>query len=163
MGRQNNDFLRYNLLAICQSPLLTIARKLATSLATANALDELYTNAGSWDVPSPWTSFPDDRLSRFDLTRERILAQPSISTSLENKVNSPSFDLAAAKNLARKLYDEQEQLERQYVVEEATIAEAVEKFRMRGEDYTPAIHHWIRILAEKGVLRQLIQDMDELS
>jgi ubiquitin carboxyl-terminal hydrolase L5 len=163
MERENDDFMRYNLLAICQSPLLTIARQLSASLVTANILEEIYGDTESWDVHSPWAIFPNHRLARFDLTREQIIAESSLSGFPEDQPGIASVDLAAAKATAQRLHDEQKQLERQYVMEEATIAEAVEKFRMRGEDYTPAIHHWVRILAEKGVLRQLLQDMDDLS
>ncbi|KAI1363524.1 ubiquitin carboxyl-terminal hydrolase [Xylaria arbuscula] len=163
MGRQNDDFLRYNLLAICQSPLLTLSQQLAKSIAEANVLDDLYADSGSWDVPSLWARFPDHRLARFDLTRERIIEDSYLPIMIDTRLRDPSFDVAAAKDMALKLRDEQEDLERRYLIEQATIAEGVEKFRMRGEDYTPAIHQWVRILAEKGELRKLIQDIDELS
>ncbi|KAI1428956.1 ubiquitin carboxyl-terminal hydrolase [Xylaria sp. FL1777] len=162
MRRQNDEFLSFNLLAICQSPLVTLSRDLATSLATAKALDDVVTGSPSWDVPTPWETFPDDRLARFNLTREQILTQHAPHPSFDTRVSDPSFDLDAARKLAHELRTEQETLETQYVNEVATVDEAVEMIRARRHDYTPAVHQWVRVLAEKGVLRQLIQEMDSL-
>ncbi|KAJ2986944.1 hypothetical protein NUW58_g4787 [Xylaria curta] len=58
MRRQNNEFLNFNLLAVCRSPLLTISQSVASILATVKALD----------INDVWKSFPDDRLARFNLT-----------------------------------------------------------------------------------------------
>ncbi|KAI0431278.1 ubiquitin carboxyl-terminal hydrolase [Xylaria sp. FL1042] len=163
MRRQNNKFLSFNLVAICQSPLLTVSQNLATSLATAKALDDVVTGSPSWDVPTPWENFPDSRLERFNLTRGGILAEYSPHPSFDTRVNDPNFDLVAAQELAQELHVEQEALEAQYVNEEAAIDEAVEMIHARRRDYTPAVHQWLRILAEKGVLRQLIQEVNSLS
>ncbi|KAI3339337.1 ubiquitin carboxyl-terminal hydrolase [Ustulina deusta] len=162
MRRQNDEFLAFNLLAICQSPLLTLSRNLATSLATAKALDDVVTGSPSWDVPTPWENFPDAWLARFNLTREQILTQYSPHPSFDARVSDASFDIAAAQKLAHELRTEQEVLEAQYINEVATVDEAVEMIHARRRDYTPAIHQWVRVLAEKGVLRQLIQEMDSL-
>jgi ubiquitin carboxyl-terminal hydrolase L5 len=161
MSRQDDEFLNFNLLAICQSPLLTISQDLATSLATAKALDDVVvTGSPSWDddVPTPWTNFPDDRLARFNLTRDHILTQCSPRPSFDAQISDPAFNLAAAQKLAEELRVEQEALEAQYVAELATVDEAVDMISGRQRDYTPAVHQWLRILAEKGVLRELIQE-----
>ncbi|KAI0542400.1 ubiquitin carboxyl-terminal hydrolase [Xylaria digitata] len=157
MRRQNNDFLSFNLLAICQSPLVTISRNLATSFATTKALDEVVAGAPSWE------NFHDDRLARFNLTREQILTQYSPHPSFDARVNDPNFDLAAARKFAEELRTEQEALEAQYIVEVGTVDEAVEMIRARRRDYTPAVHEWVRVLAEAGVLRELIEEMDSPS
>ncbi|KAI3319906.1 cysteine proteinase [Xylariaceae sp. AK1471] len=162
MARQDDEFLSFNLLAICQSPLLTITQELATSLATAKALDDVVSGGSSWNVPNPWSHFPDDRLARFNLTRDQILAEYSPRPSFETEISDPRFNLAAAQKLAEELCAEQEALEAQYVAEVATVEEAVEMIRARQRDYTPAVHQWLRVLAEKGVLRELIQDMDSV-
>ncbi|KAJ8115533.1 hypothetical protein ONZ43_g4645 [Nemania bipapillata] len=159
MSRQNDEFLSFNLLAVCQSPLLTLSHNLATSLATAKALEDVANGHSSWDVTTPWKDFPSDRLARFNLTREQILAQflPD-----DSRVRGANSDIAAARKLAEELRTEQEALEAQYFAETATVDEAVDMIRARQRDYTPAIHQWVRILAEKGVLRTLIQEMDSL-
>jgi ubiquitin carboxyl-terminal hydrolase L5 len=160
MARQEDEFLSFNLLAICQSPLLTITQALATNLATAKALDDVVSGGSSWNVPNPWSHFPDDRLARFNLRRDQILAEYSPRPSLKNQMSDPGFTLAAAQKLAEELCAEQEVLEAQYIAEVATVDEAVEMIRARQRDYTPAVHQWLRVLAEKGVLRGLIQEMD---
>ncbi|TGJ78563.1 hypothetical protein E0Z10_g10200 [Xylaria hypoxylon] len=131
MRRQNDEFLSFNLLAICQSPLLTLSQNLATSLATAKALDDVVTGSPSWEVPTPWENFPDDRLVRFNLTREQILTQYSPHPSFDTRVNDPSFDLVAAQKLAEELRAEQEVLEAQYIAEVAAVDEAVDMIRAR--------------------------------
>ncbi|KAI0969144.1 ubiquitin carboxyl-terminal hydrolase [Xylaria arbuscula] len=162
MARQNNKFLSFNLLAICEPPLLTISRDLATSLATAKALDDVVTGSPSWDVPTPWESFPDTRLTRFNLTREQILSQFSPHPSFDARVSDPCFDIVAAQKYAHELGAQQEALEAQYVNEVATVDETVEMIRARRHDYTPAVHQWVRLLSEKGILRQFVQEMDSL-
>ncbi|KAI8627587.1 cysteine proteinase [Xylariaceae sp. FL1651] len=163
MMRRDDEFLSFNLLAICQSPLLTISQKLAASLATTDAVSGMFSRNPVWNVPSPWLSFPDDRLARFNLTRNEITTNHSPPPHVATQISDPSFDLAAAQKLVGELRTEQEALEAQYVAELATIDEAVEMIRGRQRDYTPAVHQWVRILAEKGVLRELIQEMDSLA
>ncbi|KAI1826330.1 cysteine proteinase [Xylaria intraflava] len=160
MMRQDDEFLSFNLLAICQSPLLGLSQKLATSIAMAKALDDLVSGGPSWDIPSPWTHFTNERLGVFNLTRDHILANYPPPPSFEAEVNDPNFNLSAARDLAEKLRAEQEMLEAQYLAELATVDETVDMIRARQRDYTPAVHQWVHILAEKGVLRQLIQEMD---
>lgn len=161
MGRQNDEFLSFNLLAVCQSPLMTLSRTFATSLSTAHALNSTFGNSLLWNVPAPWTDFPDDRLARFDLTREKILSEFPPDTS---RIDGPSGDATTtgARKLAADLRGEQEALEARYVAEVAAVEEAVDMIRARQRDYTPAVHAWVRVLAEKGVLRELIQEMDSL-
>lgn len=167
MGRQNDEFLWYNLLAVCQSPLTTLSRDLATSLSTANALNGAFGSSSSasppWDVPAPWTDFPDDRLARFDLTRGKILSEfPPDAARIDGLDRDDDAAAATARKLAADLRVEQGALEARYVAEVATVEEAVDMIRARQRDYTPAVHAWVRVLAEKGVLRELIQEMDAL-
>ncbi|KAI1735135.1 cysteine proteinase [Xylaria scruposa] len=140
MARQDDAYPSFNLLAVCQSPLLTLSQSLARFLATAKALD----------FSDIWKSFPDERLARFGLDREKILAEFS----------SPPDD--ARKWTREELRAEIETLEAHYVEEEATVHDAVDMIRARQRDYTPAVHQWVRLLADKGVLRELIQKMDPL-
>ncbi|KAI0190732.1 ubiquitin carboxyl-terminal hydrolase [Xylaria flabelliformis] len=141
MARQDDAYPSFNLLAICQSPLLTFSQSLARNLAIAKALD----------FSDIWKGFSDERLARFGLNREQILAEFS----------PPSPD-DAQKRTREELRTEIEALEARYVEEEATVHDAVDMIRARQRDYTPAVHQWVRILADKGVLRELIQETDSL-
>ncbi|KAI0550948.1 cysteine proteinase [Xylaria curta] len=138
MARQDDAYPSFNLLAVCQSPLLTFSQRLARFLAAAKALD----------FSDIWQSFPDERLARFGLDREKILAEFS----------SPPDD--THKWTQEELRAEIDTLEAHYVEEEATVHDAVDMIRARQRDYTPAVHQWVRLLADKGVLREMIQKMD---
>lgn len=138
MRRHDDGNRSFNLLAICQSPLLTLSQSLARSLATAKAL-------GVSDV---WKSFPDERLARLNLNREQILAE--FSSSPPNNAQTLTGE---------ELHAKTEALEARYVEEVAAVHDAVEMNRARQRDYTPAVHQWVRVLAEKGVLRELIQEV----
>ncbi|KAI1814140.1 cysteine proteinase [Poronia punctata] len=157
MANQDNEYLSFNLLATCQSPLLTTSQQLGKSLATSLALANLH----NWPLDSIWGRFTDDEyLARFGLTREKILANFSPHKSFKERANRPDFDIKAAERLAEELRTEQDSLDARHAAELATVDEAIEMIRGRRRDYTPAIHKWVRILAEKGVLEDLIRDVD---
>ncbi|KAI0836162.1 cysteine proteinase [Hypoxylon sp. FL0890] len=156
---RNSEFSSYSLLAICQSPLDTLAGDLATSLASSRALHELYSANPIWTVPDPFKTFSDERLAQRNLTSEGI-AGLQLPMSFLVKTSQPNFGPAEASTLAQELRTEQDALDAQYVAELAAVDETVEMIRGRQRDYTPAIHQWVRALAEKGVLRELIQGMD---
>ncbi|KAI8965536.1 cysteine proteinase [Daldinia sp. FL1419] len=156
---RNSDFSSYSLLAICQSPLNALSKDLATSLACSHALHELYSGNLNWTVPDPFKAFPASHLAERNLTREGISAT-TLPDTYTAKTSHPDFDATDALNLAKDLRTEQDSLDAQYVAELAAVDEAVDIIRGRQRDYTPAIHHWVRALAEKGVLRGLIQEME---
>lgn len=154
-----NEALAYNLLAVCQSPLTTISRSMAANLASARALDGLFQGNPAWTVPDPSNTLPETRLARLGLTREAVAATP-VPPVLVAETGKPGFGMAAAEKLARDLQAEREALEAEHAAEMATVEEAVAMIRGRQRDYTPAIHEWVSILAEKGALRGLISEAD---
>ncbi|KAK6952624.1 hypothetical protein Daesc_004914 [Daldinia eschscholtzii] len=156
---RNSEFSSYSLLAICQSPLDTLSKELATSLACSHALHELYKGNTKWTVPDPFAAFPASHLAQRNLTHEYISSSVEPPASYTSRTSHPDFNADDALKLAQELRTEQDSLDAQYVAELATVDEAVDIIRGRQRDYTPAIHHWVRALAEKGVLRGLIQEM----
>ncbi|KAI2627534.1 cysteine proteinase [Hypoxylon sp. NC1633] len=156
---RNSNFSSYSLLSICHSPLKTLSNELAASLACSHALDKLYSGNPTWSVSDPFKTFDDARLAQLNLTREGI-AGLELPASFTTKTGEIDFGPAEALELAGKLKAEQDSLDAQHVVELATVDEAVEMVRGRQRDYTPAIHQWVRALAEKGALRELILEMD---
>lgn len=155
---RNSEIPEFSLLAICQSPLQTLAKEFATSLACSHALHELYSGNTNWTVPDPFKAFPASHLAQRNLTREDITSQ-ELPDLYRIRTSHPDFNSDEALKLGKELRTEQDSLDAQYVAELATVDEAVDIIRGRQRDYTPAIHHWVRALAEKGVLRGLIQDM----
>ncbi|KAH9997452.1 cysteine proteinase [Xylariaceae sp. FL0662B] len=147
----SNEFASYNLLAICQSPLQALSRSLASNLACSRALDELFGGSPSWSAASP---SPSKTFLPPDSGGETLPAEFTAATS------RPDFDFAAALALAGDLRARRETLDAQRVAELAAVDEAVQTIRGRQRDYTPAVHQWVRVLADKGVLRELIQEVD---
>ncbi|KAI1105422.1 cysteine proteinase [Jackrogersella minutella] len=158
MGRNSEDS-SYSLLAICQSPLKTLAGELATSLSRSHALHSRFGGDKAWTAPDPFETFTDARLAQLNLSRAKVASLKPPDSFLA-QTSSPDFGPAEALALAKDLRTEQDFLDVQYVAELATVDEAVETVRGRQRDYTPAVHQWVRSLAEKGVLRGLIQETD---
>ncbi|KAI1090504.1 cysteine proteinase [Rostrohypoxylon terebratum] len=155
---RNSEMSSYSLLAICQSPLKTLCMELATSLACSRTLQEHFSKDPAWTVPDPNEIFTDMRPEQRNMTSEH-LEKAVLPESFTSRISQPDFDTAAALQSAQELKTEQESLNAQYVAELSAVDEAVETVRGRQRDYTPAIHQWVKALAEKGVLRELIQEM----
>ncbi|KAI0893187.1 cysteine proteinase [Annulohypoxylon nitens] len=155
---RNSEMSSYSLLAICQSPLKTLCIELATSLACSRTLQERFGKDPTWTVPDSNEIFTDMRPEQRNMISEH-LEKAVLPESFMSRIGQPDFDTAAALQLAQELKTEQESLNAQYVAELASVDEAVETVRGRQRDYTPAIHQWVKALAEKGVLRELIQEM----
>ncbi|KAI1458521.1 cysteine proteinase [Annulohypoxylon moriforme] len=155
---RNSEFSSYSLLAICQSPLKTFCIELATSLACSRTLHKRFNSDPAWTVPDPLDIFADMRPEQRNMTSEH-LEKAELTESFATRTSRPDFDTAAALELAQELKTEQESLNAQYVAELASVDEAVETVRGRQRDYTPAIHQWVKALAEKGVLREFIQEI----
>ncbi|KAI1319579.1 cysteine proteinase [Xylariaceae sp. FL0255] len=152
MSRRDDEFLAFNLLAVCQSPISALTDELAVNLASADALCK---KIDSVNVPK----FSADRLKRFRLTHEKVVDYLPPSSFME-RISASDFDAKTGQEMADELRAEQDRLEAEYVIEMTTIDEAVGMIRGRQRDYTPAVHQWLRILAEKGALRELIQAFD---
>lgn len=112
----------------------------------------------------------DAHLSGFQLDVDDILAvevgngvggetaSPS-SSSPSPTSSSPPFpdDANAAIELWDRLCAEQKKLRAEYEAEEVMGGLGAEALLGRTKDYTPAVHEWVRRLAEKGALRELYE------
>lgn len=96
---------------------------------------------------------PETHLAQFGLTPEAIAATPVPPELI-------AADVEAARKRAQDLRMERDALEAEHAAEVATVDEAVSMIRGRQLDYTPAIHEWVSILAEKGALRELIAEIE---
>ncbi|KAI1385232.1 cysteine proteinase [Hypoxylon trugodes] len=153
-----NEFAPFSLLAISNSPLLTLSRKLSISLACSHTLHELFSKDPAWVYPDPFETYNDERLDRLFIERDQIVSlEPD---DFKVIVSQPGFTVYKALKYARSLQEEQEVFDAKYAVELAAAEDALETIRGRQRDYTPAIHEWVKVLAEKGVLRELILEMD---
>lgn len=130
---------------------------MATNLASARALETLIqgsrsptTTTAAAAAPDP---LPETHLAQFGLTPEAIAATPVPPELI-------AADVEAARKRAQDLRMEHDALEAEHAAEVATVDEAVSMIRGRQLDYTPAIHEWVSILAEKGALRELIAEIE---
>ncbi|KAI1631131.1 cysteine proteinase [Biscogniauxia mediterranea] len=98
----SSDYLSFNLLALCHSPLGTLTRALSTSLRCSHALHTHFSSSSATiTIPSPFQTFSPDRLSKLSprLTRENILffppspSSPSSSFSSSSSSSSPNHHL----------------------------------------------------------------------
>ncbi|KAI0474981.1 ubiquitin carboxyl-terminal hydrolase [Xylariaceae sp. FL0804] len=237
-------FLSFNLLAVCQSPLVRLGAELAARVARLHRLHARFAGDPRWDdLPAPALTFTDERLAAlrrggfilpldslcsqaaaaaaanddlvvkdpndddyYSLKRDLAAADELIrakddemevaaasaaaaaanahdhplngsnsnstnsdnshhdssSSSITPAAQSASRDrdlLAAARPLAQQLHAGAEAVEARCAAELAAQAEAVAALRRRQRDYTPAVHAWVRLLAEKGVLRGMIREL----
>ena len=137
-----DEALSFNLLAICRSPLAIITQALAANTAACRALDTRFGNDAAWTpTVAPGSDSPP----------------PSTAAAeAEAEAEEAPTDIGAARQRAQELEERRAALQAQRAVETAAAHEAVALIRARQRDYTPAIHEWVAILAEKGALRELI-------
>ena len=136
-----DEALSFNLLAICRSPLASITQALAANTAACRALDTRFENDAAWTpAVAPGSDSPP----------------PSTAAAAEAEAEEAPTDIETARQRAQELEERRAALQAQRAVETAAAHEAVALIRARQRDYTPAIHEWVAILAEKGALRELI-------
>ena len=139
-----DEALSFNLLAVCRSPLASITQALAANTAASRALDARFGSDAAWtSTPAATGDSPP----------------PSAAAGAEVEEGNIT-DIDAARQRALELGERRAALQAQRAVETATAHEAVTLIRGRQRDYTPAIHEWVAILAEKGALRELIAAAD---
>lgn len=150
---------QYNLLAVCQSPLKALSSELGTNYACGRYLHEAGHMIPTWGVPDPLKDVSDAQLAEYNLTRAAINALHPPPDFLK-QVMREDFDAHAARKLASELENRRLFLITQHAngLDKANLA--VDVIRGRQRDFTPAVHRWARVLAEKGMLRQMIRDMD---
>ncbi|KAI1763696.1 cysteine proteinase [Hypoxylon sp. FL1150] len=156
---RNSEYSSYNLLAICQSPLKGRTREFGTRLYSCLALHKRDFGGNPSDrVPDPFETFPQSRLARLGLSITSIHQSFAPTACLKRRMEEPGFDNTKALALAKDFISECESLEVLVIAERESIHEMMGRFRSRQHDHTPGIHQWVRALAQKGVLRELIQE-----
>ena len=176
--------LSFNLLAMCRSPLLGLRRALAANVREMAALH----HAMSRQDPDAWKAAlaagghspdSDGCLSAADeagLAAYGLTPADTTTTTADrdpadpNNAQQPSAEEQPTAALATTTQDgaaarladlalRQRQLRSEYRGELAAQAEDEERVRGRRQDWTPAIHAWVRRLAEHGVLQELAEEV----
>ncbi|KAF4456593.1 hypothetical protein F53441_1337 [Fusarium austroafricanum] len=153
--------LSFNLLALCQSPLATHSQTIAYAAAS---LQYLHANVESFakfkDLISaeeaPLDIEDESHLSELNLTRSDV-ANAQIPESLQEKIKRPSFDMQMAYELHQELVIDEKAAIGEYRAELMAISDDERRVKGRKKDYGPALHKWVKKLAEKGVLEDVIK------
>ncbi|KAF5022875.1 hypothetical protein F66182_5067 [Fusarium sp. NRRL 66182] len=153
--------LSFNLLALCRSPLAAQSLAIARNAAS---LQYLYTHAQSLPTfqalissePAPLDIENESQLSEFNLTKSDI-TNAQVPEALQEKLKRLSFDTQSAYELYQELVVDLKAAKGEYRAELMAIAEDEQRVKGRKKDFGPALHTWMKKLAEKGVLEDVIK------
>ena len=154
--------LSFNLLALCQSPLASVSQSIAHAMSSLHCFNEHIKHTAFLkdviDTKGPLLGPHDTSLlSEFNLSTEDIdTAGPS--QSLRDRLQQLSDDAQQASDLQQELVTEAKALMGEYRGELLAMAQEEQRVAGRKQDYTPALHCWVKKLAEKGVLEDIIQN-----
>ncbi|KAM3069929.1 hypothetical protein ACMFMF_008283 [Clarireedia jacksonii] len=153
--------LQFNLLALCQSPLASIPNQLAQNIKTIRAIEEALSN----EMPD-WRSFDDiDDATTIRGPCEAFGISPSllqdarVCPKVEEVLGQGGMDTSMLLQRLRQLVTEQRDMRVSYTEEVATIDRENVQAARRKEDHTPLVYRTIRTLAEKGILKDIMNDV----
>lgn len=152
--------LAFNLLALCQSPLVSYSRDIAQAAASLRHLDArmgsqpAFSSLISGELPVLDT---DDaaQLSEFQLSKTDI-ESAEMPLPLQRKIANPAFGVEEAYVMYQELAQEAKASMGEYRSEVMAMAADELKVQGRKKDYAPALHRWVKALADKGVLEDII-------
>ncbi|KAF4962959.1 hypothetical protein FSARC_8985 [Fusarium sarcochroum] len=153
--------LSFNLLALCQSPLAAHSQTIARAAAS---LQYLHTNTESLSTfkdlisgeSAPLDIEDESQLSEFNLTKPDV-TNAQIPEALPEKLKRPSFDTQSAYELHQKLVIDVKAAMGEHRAELMAISDDEQRVKGRKKNYGPALHKWMKKLAEKGVLEDVIK------
>lgn len=159
MQQCEGDQIQFSLLALCQSPLLSVHNDLTENIFTISAVEEQLA------ISRPdWRSFIDRQY--FDKTiigpnasygiTEQDLNSASVSAPILSQIQDPSITTSLLLDLWKQLSDSQAPMRALYTEEETAIQQDEERAATRYHDYTPMVNAWLTALADKKVLKDLV-------
>ncbi|KAG5769756.1 hypothetical protein H9Q72_003107 [Fusarium xylarioides] len=161
MLQYEDSQLSFNLLALCQSPLTAYSQTIARAAASLQYLRRdteslpAFKDLVSAEKP-PLDTEDESRLSDFNLTKTDILGA-HVPEALQEKLNRPGFDTQRAYELHQELVVDVKAAMGEYRSELMAISDDEQRVKGRKKDYGPALHKWMKKLAEKGVLEEVIE------
>ncbi|KAF5668756.1 ubiquitin carboxyl-terminal hydrolase isozyme L5 [Fusarium circinatum] len=161
MFQYEESQLSFNLLALCQSPLTVYAQTIAHAAASLQYLlkniESLPAFKDLISAEKPPLDIEDEsRLSDFNLAKEDIM-NAHVPDALQEKLKRPGFDSQSAYELHQELVVEVKAAMGEYRSELMAISDDEQRVKGRKKDYGPALHKWMKKLAEKGVLEEVIK------
>ncbi|KAF7561969.1 hypothetical protein G7046_g2149 [Stylonectria norvegica] len=153
--------LSFNLLALCQNPLAAHSLTIAHAAASLHYLHAQMKCSVDFENLIPAESEPLDinnesQLSEYNIAKSDV-TEAKISESLQERISRPDFETKDAYELHQELVVEVKSAMGEYRAELMTIADDEQRVKGRKKDYGPALHKWVKKLAEKGVLEEIIK------
>lgn len=163
MAQYEEGQIEFGLLALARDPLVEQRQRLAENIKLIRTCEDRLSS-----ITPEWKSFAvtedgagDSVLSgassEHSITIADIL-QAKIPEATEKRINGDD-DIMTLMDLRQKAITEQAGLRAAIRDEENAAAIDREKAEARRHDYGPAIQTWLRMLAEEGVLKDLIQEL----
>lgn len=159
MLQYESDNLTFNLLALCRSPLDALRQELLVNIRKLLALEEcipvLREMSSETAAKRGWLHGDHEAtLKEYGLHED--VSKTQVPEVFLKEIAEPTFTTADGLDLEQILEDEQRQIRSEYAAELAATHEDEARVLGRKKNYAPAIHEWIKKLAEHEVLQELI-------
>lgn len=161
MQKYDGDQFEFSLLALCQSPLLAVHNDLAENIRTTSAVEERLAS-----FQPDWRGFVDSQClektlsgpnGSYGITAQHLESVPASAPILQ-EIQTSTITTERLLNLWKQLSDSQAQMRASYIEEETAIQQDEERAATRCHDYTPMVNTWLAALADKNVLKSLINE-----
>ncbi|KAH7157186.1 hypothetical protein EDB81DRAFT_881461 [Dactylonectria macrodidyma] len=154
--------LSFNLLALCQSPLAKHSQSISRAVASLRHLHARMEACSDFTEliaaePKPLDIEDESQLSEFNLSKQAIVDAEVLET-IRAKCSQPDLGTREAYELHQELVIEVKATMGEYRAELVAIADDEQRVKGRKKDYGPALHKWVKMLAEKGVLEDAIKN-----
>lgn len=159
MHQYEDDQIQFSLLALCQSPLLTVHNDLSGNICTIAAVEK------HLEILQPdWRNFVDgqdfDNILTGPDPSYRVTSQSleaaSVSPTVLREIQNSSVKVERLLHLRKQLSDSQGQMRASFIEEATAIQQDDERAATRHHDYTPMINAWLVALADKRELKDLV-------
>ncbi|ESZ90661.1 hypothetical protein SBOR_8961 [Sclerotinia borealis F-4128] len=155
------DGLQFNLLSLCRSPLHTIPLELAQNVHAIKLVETML----SQDNPDS-NNFSQTDVSElmrgpseaFGVT-DKLLHDIALHASTGKLLEQESTDTSALLQLYQQWVAEQRALRIAYMEELSSVNDENEQAARRKKDHTPIVYRTLRSLAEKGVLKEIMEEV----
>ncbi|KAI5280225.1 hypothetical protein KEM52_004175, partial [Ascosphaera acerosa] len=160
MAEYDEEEIEFAILSLARDPLITLARQLAANIKSIAALDARLGPAaddarrqdredGTLTAPDAACGVTQEMLDAQDVPAQ-VREQTAAATTA-----APAPDLL---ELRAELAAEQKTL-RAAIAEEQRAQRADEEYTaLRRHDYRPPVEKWLRVLAQKGCIEQLVAE-----
>ncbi|KND93098.1 Ubiquitin carboxyl-terminal hydrolase isozyme L5 [Tolypocladium ophioglossoides CBS 100239] len=151
----------FSLLALCRSPLVAHRNAIASAVAemlhvrSKKQHDAQFVDVISADEPVIDIENSAE-LCEFGLEKSDVI-NAHVPESNKARISEPDFDAGKAYSRYSELVAEARSAMGTYRQAIIDVADEEKRVKAREKDYTPALHCWMKKLAEKGVLEDVIK------